>query len=386
MRILFLASSGETSGASVALLNLIKGLLAEQYEVHVVFPSRGPFYDQVEKLGIKCYYLGLYKLTIYPRVKTIRSRIKFPYELIRGLFLNYRIYKRLLKLCRNLTPDIIHTNVGPLDLGYKVAKKLNIKHVWHLREYQDLDFGMRYFPFKARFLKIVNDPLNHCIAITKGVYDYWCLKGENHIVIYDGVINDSFQKKPINNVRKKYFLFVGRIEEAKGIDFLLKVFAEFCQVNNDYNLLIAGKGQIQFFNECLEFVKAHNIENRVTFLGHRTDIYELMSQATALIVPSRFEGFGFITVEAMYNNCLVIGRNTAGTKEQFDLGLEQTNNEIALRFSSEEELLEKMRLAINLSSIEYNLITKRAFNVVCKNYSINNHNKKVTSFYKFILE
>lgn len=40
----------------------------------------------------------------------------------------------------------------------------------------------------------------------------------------------------------------------------------------------------------------------------------------ALIVPSPFEAFGLITAEAMFNKCLVIGRDTAGTKEQFDNG------------------------------------------------------------------
>ena len=45
-----------------------------------------------------------------------------------------------------------------------------------------------------------------------------------------------------------------------------------------------------------------------------------MSKALALFVPSSFEGFGFITVEAMFCGCLVIGRNTGGTKEQFDNG------------------------------------------------------------------
>ena len=55
--------------------------------------------------------------------------------------------------------------------------------------------------------------------------------------------------------------------------------------------------------------------DNVKFLGIRKDIYSLMKNAMALVVSSPSEGFGFITVEAMLNGCLVIGRNTAGTKE-----------------------------------------------------------------------
>ncbi len=388
MRILYIASSGGAGGASVALLNLISRLLTDKYEIHVVFPSEGSFSEQVEMLGIKCHYVGFYRLTTYPRTESLKSRIKYPYTLINTLFNNYFAYKNLLKLCLDLMPDLIHTNVGPLDIGFKVAKKLNIKHVWHLREYQDLDFNLKFFPSKSQFINYINAPSNYCIAITKGVFEYWRLKGENHRMIYDGVIDDDYKKKPINvnSNKQKIFLFVGRVEKAKGVDILLNAFAKFCKENDEFNLLIAGKGHGRFLDECLHFVEHHKIDNRVSFLGHRTDIYSLMSEATALIVPSRFEGFGFITVEAMYNKCLVIGKNTAGTKEQFDLGLEQTANEIALRFSSEDELLEEMKVAIGLSANEYDLITKRAFEVISKNYKIEDHVKSVESFYNLIIK
>ena len=47
-------------------------------------------------------------------------------------------------MCEN--PDIIHTNTGVIHEGLKVAKRLKIPHVWHLREYQDKDFNWEAFP------------------------------------------------------------------------------------------------------------------------------------------------------------------------------------------------------------------------------------------------
>lgn len=44
-----------------------------------------------------------------------------------------------------------------------------------------------------------------------------------------------------------------------------------------------------------------------------------MNRATALIVPSPFEAFGLITAEAMFNKCLVIGKDTAGTKNNLTM-------------------------------------------------------------------
>ena len=62
-----------------------------------------------------------------------------------------------------------------------------------------------------------------------------------------------------------------------------------------------------------------------------------------LIVPSIFEGFGFITAEGMANGCVVLGRNTAGTKEQFDNGVKMTGKEIGVRFIDDNEMLQIKR-------------------------------------------
>ena len=118
------------------------------------------------------------------------------------------------------------------------------------------------------------------------------------------------------------------------------------------------------------------------FLGVRNDVHQLMRKAKALIVASRNEGFGFITSEAMYNNCIVIGYNTAGTKEQFDNGLVDTGSEIALRYLNQSELL------YNLEYVKKNdcsLMIKNARKIVISNYTIEKSAYNVDLFYKKIL-
>lgn len=386
MKILFITSNGNPSGASIALNNIITGLIGRNIKIAIVFPSKGLFSEKMEQLGVKCYYIHRYHLTIYPRVEKLSSIIKYPITLIRVILYNMRAYNELIEISKNLKPDIIHTNVGPLDIGIKVAKKFNIKHVWHLREYQDLDFGMYYYPCKSSFYKLLNDSLNHSIAITEDIFQYWQLNKKKDAVIYDGVINDSQQLAINSRIKKPYFLFVGRFEKAKGIELLLHVFLKFSKINQEYNLLIAAKCEGKHFNDCFSFVQKEGLDKRIIFLGHRTDIYNLMSEATALIVPSRFEGFGFITVEAMYNYCLVIGKNTAGTKEQFDNGLRMHKKEIGYRFFTEEELLEIMLKVTEIAEVEYQSITRRAYETVLASYTIDKHVDNIEIFYKKILE
>jgi len=386
MKLLFITHTSGLSGSSVALFNLIKELkeLKDINCLYVVFPKKGIFATRLEELGINCIFLNNYYLTIYPPSKTYRQKVTYIYQLARMLYKNLNAEMMLCKTVRQIQPDIIHSNVGPLDIGYNVAKKLGISHVWHLREYQDLDFNLHFFPSKLRFNKMQQSSFSHSIAITKGVFDYWHLNNTKDVVIYDGVIPS--EEHNYIAAKENYFLFVGRIEEAKGIKNLLNAFAKFCNTHSTYSLYIAGTGVDSYINECRELVKELRIVDRVKFLGYINGIGKYMEKALALIVASRFEGFGFITAEAMYNHCLVIGKNTAGTKEQFDVGLNELGKEIGFRFEFEYELLAVLETVIALPEDKYKDISSRAYSIVRMKYALEKHATEVRELYVKILQ
>ena len=71
-----------------------------------------------------------------------------------------------------------------------------------------------------------------------------------------------------------------------------------------------------------------------------------MKLASALIVASRSEGFGRMTAEAAFCGCLVIGRNTGGTREILEsIG--------GLTFDSNEGLLSSMNEVAAMTDEEY---------------------------------
>lgn len=108
-----------------------------------------------------------------------------------------------------------------------------------------------------------------------------------------------------------------------------------------------------------------------------------MSKAQALIVASKFEGFGFISVEAMFNYCYVIGRNTGGIKEQFDKGLETFGSEIGFRFEDIEGLVHAMTLVVNEYSEK---MLDNAKNIVDNNYTSKVCAENILNFYDKILK
>jgi glycosyltransferase involved in cell wall biosynthesis len=62
-------------------------------------------------------------------------------------------------------------------------------------------------------------------------------------------------------------------------------------------------------------VNNSEVSSRIKFLGFCKDVFVLLSKATALIVPLKNEGFGFLTVKTMLNGCLAKDNNAGGTKE-----------------------------------------------------------------------
>lgn len=385
MRVLFWQhSSGQKGmyGGDLCLLNLASEL-NKTVEVAVTFPdAEGALVEAMQKAGIKVYILPKYGLTIYPAHV---HWIKYPVRICKERVKRWRAMRYLKRVIDDFHPDIIHTNVGPLDHAHFVAKKHGIPHVWHLREYQDKDFDMHFIPSKGQFLKLLQHPNNHCIAITKDIFRHFGLHEQRDRVIYDGV----FAEKTDNSSRPEkgdFFLFVGRAEVAKGLHDLIDAYIDYVAQGGTFNLLVAGgEHDSAYFRQLRQKIGSHGLDNKVRFLGFRSDCYDLMAKAAALVVPSRFEGFGFITAEAMYNNCLVIGRNTAGTKEQLDNGLRLTHQEIGLRFNDNHEITQHLLSVERNGQAHYADMIGRAFATVNQLYTVQACVAQVKKFYMEIL-
>lgn len=385
MRVLYIAHVVEIGGASIALLNIIKSL-PKTIEVGVMLPTQtGWLIDELRKYNCRLFFSN-YELMVYP-VAPIRKYgwwnpigyLKFS----KGLYNKFKKRKKARKdlkyIINEFHPNIVHCNCGPLTFSLKVCQEMGIAHVWHLREYIHMDMDMDMIPSMGSFKKTLKQQGNHCIAITKGIFDFFELQEGRDEVIYDGVFDIPTQKEFTDYTKENYILAAGRIEPAKGTLMLLEAFCEFHKNYPHIKLLLAGGfSNPPYLEQSKAFVTDNQLENYVNFLGERNDVYQLMQKAKFIVVASPSEGFGFITAEAMLNSCLVIGRNTAGTKEQFDNGLRITGEEIGLRFETKEELVKRMDDAMNNS---YTHMRVKAYEVATQNYTTQSHIQHLISFY-----
>lgn len=354
MKILYICPTNGMFGDNKAILNIVPYL--EKFGVEPIFyvSVEGTFTDKLKELGyFYIYGYDVFCSGMWPRWKTLRDFLGWSRREVMGIY--HREYKRLLKNVEELKVDAIHSNLSTTTLGYSLAKDLGVPHFWHVREYGSLDHGYHQFPTKRLLQKKFNAPDTYTIFISEGIRNFY-KNPINSNVIYDGPLDT---KRPIDlfENKDKYFLYVGRLEETKGVHYAIRAFAEIYEYNPEYCLKIAGTGSVEYSRYLKKLVSDLGISNKVLFLGYQRDVYTLMQHAIAIIVPSRFEAFGFITSEALYNGCPVIGHNTAGTKEQMDkvISLNDSESKIVYPYNTESEISDYMKEAIKNRISEHKL-------------------------------
>ena len=370
-------------GATKAIMSLLENLMPRGVEPIVVVPDRDGICSTLKAKGIETYVL-CYKHNTYPDLRSAKDAILFVPRVLGRLWLNWKATSQLIRLLRERKVELVHTNVSVIDIGRRAAHRLGLPHVYHFREYADL-VGFRYMPSKKLFYSSITTEKDYSICITRGIQDYHHQMGPHARVIYDGV-KDKVASMP--DVQKEnYFLYAGRIEPNKGLADLLEAYNEALQSAPSLPMLkVAGASADEvYMRQVTSFVESHHLEQRVEFLGECDNIDGLMQRAVALIVPSRFEGFGFCMAEAMFNGCIVVGYNDTGTKEQFENGEQLTGAPIGYPYNNRAELRDRLVELSSARQTELNPVRERAFHVVNELYTTEKSARQVYEFYQHIL-
>lgn len=125
-------------------------------------------------------------------------------------------------------------------------------------------------------------------------------------VIYNGIAKPVIKpldlRARFDLSAKPVIVAVGRLVEAKGFDLLLKAIDGLA-----VNLLIIGDGpeREQLVRQGAK-VQSPTV---VKFLGHCTDVPDLMAASDALVIASRREGFSYVLVEALHSQCRILSTN-----------------------------------------------------------------------------
>ena len=111
-------------------------------------------------------------------------------------------------------------------------------------------------------------------------------------------------------------LFVGALgDRRKGFDTVFNAWQAVCRRTGwDAELLVVGSGA-----ELASWraqASANGTASRITFLGYRTDVADLMAAADVLVHPARYEAYGLAVHEALCCGVPAIVSSCAGVVER----------------------------------------------------------------------
>ena len=104
---------------------------------------------------------------------------------------------------------------------------------------------------------------------------------------------------------------IARLSEQKGLTYLLDAMS--LLTVKDIRLFIVGEGELR--NELENKVKEIDLQDSVTFLGYRKDIAECINSFDFCVLPSVFEGFGLVAIEAFMNSKTLVATDIPGLNE-----------------------------------------------------------------------
>lgn len=224
-----------------------------------------------------------------------------------------RFCERVTAVCGSMAPapDLVHCHDWMTALaGVALRTRLGLPMILtiHLAQLSPLNLALENLGLSCADSVIVN---SHSVAeeiTARG------LPGPGPVVIPNGVDLVRFRPAP-GSQADHMILFVGRLVPQKGVDALLRAFAVVLRKCPGIRLVIAGDGYHRLY---LERLSRHlGLPPHVEFVGWQTGpaLARLYQEAEMVVVPSAYEPFGLVALEAMACGRPTVASRTGGLAE-----------------------------------------------------------------------
>lgn len=135
---------------------------------------------------------------------------------------------------------------------------------------------------------------------------------QNIFIVPNGIDLDSIELKK-KWQRCHRILFLSRLHEKKGINFLIEAVSLLKNDLRDYSIIIAGEGEEQYIRKLKSQTEEKGVSHLFNFIGgvYGSKKWELYQHADVFVLPTHSENFGIVVAEALASGTPVI--TTKGT-------------------------------------------------------------------------
>lgn len=352
IKIIHILPSFKFGGAERLTVDLLKNLEHSKFEAKIIFikpAAKNIWEDELKKNNIPIIKLNK------------KSKI------------DIKIFFALVKILKKEKSDIVHTHLflGHI-FGILAAKLARVKCI--VSTEHNLNYSEKFYHRLLR--KITAKLTNVTIAVSEAVkyytISYEGIKKDNIIVINNGVETERFlNRKRRYNKQDLVIGSIGRLSKQKGFDFLINAIK---RINNDkITCCIAGEGE--FMNNLQKQIELLNLQAKVKLIGRVNDVTGFLKKIDIFILPSRWEGFGIVILEAGLSGLPVIASRIDGIKEIID----DNDNGLLVNVGDEDQLAQKINDLIK-NSKKREILGINLQNKIIKKFNI----KAITKQYEKI--
>ena len=211
------------------------------------------------------------------------------------------------QIIKNNEITIVHTHHRMAAFYIRLLKLFNskLKHIYTAHNVFKDKLPLYRFALKNAKSVAVGEAVNKNLKEDVGITD--------SRVIYNGVVlkETNDQVDEIISYSGIKLGCIARLSEQKGLTYLIDAMS--LLTIKDIRLFIVGEGELR--EELENKVKELDLQDSVIFLGYRKDIVECINSFDFCVLPSVFEGFGLVAIEAFMNSKTLVATDIPGLNE-----------------------------------------------------------------------
>jgi glycosyltransferase involved in cell wall biosynthesis len=339
MKILFVIQSGlkiatdfrsqyQMGAIEQQIFGIAKCLLQRGHQVFIM--RKWDNSEKEEICGVKLINIKL--PFVQKTFKESISLFQVAFLLLECLLFSVKAFRKI----RELNPDII--NMSTLTTAYFVSKLKtpNSLKIFITHDY-DVILRDKFSILRKIMLKSICNNTDGIVTLNNGMGECLNANGVKIDAIIPNAVNPENYK---NNGDKGFILYSGRLVPHKKVEDLIQVYSEIARDFNE-NLVIIGSGPCEKI--LRDYAMSLGIKKRIRFLSFLpiSKYREYLSKCSVFVLPSKFEAFGVVIIEAMASGKPVIARNIVGPKDIITHGYN------GLLFKDNKELKECIKLLLS---------------------------------------